>query len=280
VIGSFKAEWRKLRRRPAVLVSAGLLLAVVLVVGYLVPYVSYTNAGAGYRSDTGLSAAQQLQALYPDVFVQHALSRIFPIASAVALVFGALVAGSEYGWGTLRAVFTQGPGRLETLAGRALAVAAALGLMTAAYWAVAAGSSAVVAALQGQPITWPSAVTVLQALGATWLILGAWSVIGMALAFVVRSAPAAIGIGVAYLLAIEGLVFNFLLPLGGDLARNAEKFFPGPNVDAVLQSFGSAVPMRSAAPLVDAWQGAAVVALYLVAAAVLAAAVVSRRDLA
>jgi ABC-2 type transport system permease protein len=280
VIGSFKAEWRKLRRRPAVLVSAGLLLAVVLVVGYLVPYVSYTNASAGYRSDTGLSAAQQLQALYPDVFVQHALNGIFPIASAVALVFGALAAGSEYGWGTLRAVFTQGPRRLETLAGRALAVAAALGLMTAAYWAVAAGSSAVVAALQGHTVTWPSAVTVLQALGATWLILGAWSVIGMALAFVLRSAPAAIGIGVAYLLAIEGLVFNFFLPLGGDLTRTAEKFFPGPNVNAVIQSFGSGLPTRSLAPLVDVWQGVAVVALYLVAAAALAAAVVSRRDLA
>jgi ABC-2 type transport system permease protein len=159
-------------------------------------------------------------------------------------------------------------------------VPAALGLMTAAYWAVAAASSAVVAALQGHAISWPSAVTVLQALGATWLILGAWSVIGMALAFVLRSAPAAIGIGVAYLLAIEGLVFNFFLPPGGNLTRTAEKFFPGPNVDAVIQSFGSALPIKSPTPLVDAWQGVAVVALYLVAAAVLAAAVVSRRDLA
>ena len=279
MIGSFKAEWRKLRKRPAVLVSAGLLLAVLLLFGYLLPYVTYTNAAAGYRSDTGLTAAQELSGLYPLVFVQHGLGGIFPIGAAVALVFGALVAGSEYSWGTLKAVFTQKPGRLETLPGRAAAVAAGLGLMTAAFWIVAAASSVLVALLQGQAIAWPSAVTILGALGATWLILGVWTMIGMGLAFLTRSAPAAIGIGVAYLLAIEAIAVRFFLPLGGDLTRTVEKFLPGPNATAIIASFGSAVPAKTAAPLVDVWQGVAVIALYLVFIGGLAAAVVRRRDL-
>jgi hypothetical protein len=50
---------------------------------------------------------------------------------------------------------------------------------------------------------------VVGALGATWLILGVWTVIGMGLAFLTRSAPAAIGIGVAYLLAIEAVAVRF-----------------------------------------------------------------------
>jgi ABC-2 type transport system permease protein len=279
MIGSFKAEWRKLRKRPAVLVSAGLLLGVLVLIGYLVPYVTYTHAAIGYRSDTGLTAAQSLSGLYPLVFVQHGLGGIFPIGSAVALVFGALVAGSEYSWGTLKAVFTQRPSRLETLAGRAVAIAAGLGLMTVAYWVVAAAGSVLVAVVQGHAIAWPSAVTILGALGATWLILGVWSVIGMGLAFLTRSAPAAIGIGVAYLLAIEALAVRFFLPLGGDLTRTVEKFLPGPNVSAIINSFGTAVPIKTSAPLVDAWQGVAVLALYLVVIGGLAAAVVRRRDL-
>jgi ABC-2 type transport system permease protein len=279
MIGSFKAEWRKLRKRPAVLVSAGLLLAVLVLFGYVLPYVTYTHAAAGYRSDTGLTAAQELSGLYPLAFVQHGLGGIFPIGSAVALVFGALVAGSEYSWGTLKAVFTQKPSRLETLAGRAAAVAAGLGLMTAAFWMVAAASSVLIALLQGQAIAWPAAVTILGALGATWLILGVWTMIGMGLAFLTRSAPAAIGIGVAYLLAIEAIAVRFFLPLGGDLTRTVEKFLPGPNATAIIASFGPAVPVKTAAPLVDVWQGVAVIALYLVFIGGLAAAVVRRRDL-
>jgi ABC-type transport system involved in multi-copper enzyme maturation permease subunit len=280
VIASFRAEWRKLRRRPAVLVMAGLLLLVVVALGYGLPYLSYTHAGQGFRSDVGLSAAQQLTGLYPSVLIQHGLGGIEGVGLALALIFGALLAGSEYGWGTLKTVFTQRPGRLESLAGRVMAAAAATGIMTAAFWAVAAASSVAVALAQSHAISWPAAQTVAEGLGATWLILFFWSVIGMALGFLLRSAPAAIGVGVAYLLAIEGIVLRGLLPLGGDVLRSVEKFFPGPNVGALIESFGPALPIKAATPLVGAWQAIGVLLLYLAVAAALAAVVVRRRDVA
>ena len=38
----------------------------------------------------------------------------FPFFGGVlALMLGVLTLGSEYGWGTLRTLFTQGPGRLR-----------------------------------------------------------------------------------------------------------------------------------------------------------------------
>lgn len=279
MIGSFKAEWRKLVRRPAVMISGAILLVLVILVGYVIPYLIDTHAGTGYRSGQRLSAAQQLTALYPDVLVQQGLGLLARGGAVLALVFGALVAGSEYGWGTLKAVFTQRPRRLQVLAGRAAAVAVSVGVMTVLYWIAAAAGSVAVALLQGHAITWPSGVTLLEGAGATFLILGVWSMIGMALGFLLRSAPAAIGIGIAYVLGVEGLVFTLLAPLGGSTLTSIEKFFPGPNVTAVIDSFGSALPVPAAAPLVGVWQGVAVLAAYFVVIAALAAAVVHRRDL-
>ena len=46
MIGSFKAEWRKLRKRPAVLTMAGLLLALVVLIGYAISYLTYTQPAA------------------------------------------------------------------------------------------------------------------------------------------------------------------------------------------------------------------------------------------
>lgn len=93
--GSFKADWRKLRTRPAPLIMAGLLLVAVVLIGYVIPNTTLTHPTSGLRSDIGLTAAQQLSGLYPKVFVQHGLAGLFPVASTMALIFGALNVGSE-----------------------------------------------------------------------------------------------------------------------------------------------------------------------------------------
>jgi ABC-2 type transport system permease protein len=278
MIGSFRAEWLKLRKRPAVLAMAGLLLAAVVLVAYVLPYLGYVNAKAGFRTDRGLSAAQQLMGLYPAALVPHDLAGLYPFASALALVFGALIVGGEYGWGTMKTVLIQLPGRLETLAGRAAAVVVATGVMTVAFWVVGAIASLGIALLQSHAVTWPPALSVIEGAGTTWLVLCLWSVAGMALAFLLRSAPAAIGIGVAYLLAIEGLVFRLIVPLGGDLLRNVEKVFPGANVGALVGAFGPDVPANTPAPLVGAGQALAVLVLYLAVFGALAALMLRRRD--
>jgi ABC-2 type transport system permease protein len=277
--GVLRAEWRKLALRPANWIICGLFLAVLVVFAYAAAYVSYTHSAAGYRSDTGLTAAQELTTLYPAVFVQQASSGFYPIGAALALLIGVLSVGSEYGWQTLKLVFATGPGRLRTLAARLAVVSALMLGETVAFLGLAAASSLVVAGALGHGVTWPAAGTVLAAVGTGWLILSVFALMGMALAFVFRQAPAAIGAGFAYLLAIEGLVLRLVTPFGGDTLKAVEKVLPGPNATALVNALGTARPVRAPVPLVGAGQAVVVLLLYCAVLGAVAAALVRRRDL-
>jgi ABC-2 type transport system permease protein len=279
VIGTLRAEWRKLALRPANWTVCGLLLAAVAVFAYGVAYLSYTHAALGFRSDTGLTAAQELTTLYPNVFVQQAASGFYPIGAALALLIGILSAGSEYGWQTLKLVFLNGPGRLRTLLARLTAISMLMLCEIGAFLGLAAIASLVVAGLQGHAVTWPAASTVVAGVGTGWLILTVFAFLGMALAFVFRQAPAAIGAGFAYLLVIEGLVVRLVTPFGGDTLKMVEKMLPGPNASALVQALGTSAPVTAPTPLVGAVQAVAVLLLYCTALGAIAAVLVHRRDL-
>ncbi len=109
MIASIKAEWRKNRFRPAFLVSAGLIAGIV-VLFYSAEWYQATHPG-------GVRDAVSILTLYPDQFVNNVMGAGFPLGAAMALVLGALIAGSEYSWGTLKTVFSQRPGRLTTRPG-------------------------------------------------------------------------------------------------------------------------------------------------------------------
>ena len=59
---------------------------------------------------------QLLASTLPDQLVANMLGGFPVFAGALALVFGALVFGSEYGWGTVKTLLTQRPGRGAVLA--------------------------------------------------------------------------------------------------------------------------------------------------------------------
>src|SRR5260370_19352127 len=109
--------------------------------------------------------------MYPDQFVNNVMGAGFPLGAAMALVLGALIAGSEYSWGTLKTVFSQRPGRLATLTGRVVVFQAWMAIMTVIIYAVGARFSAVMASAQGQAIVWPAAIDIVKGMGATWLRL-------------------------------------------------------------------------------------------------------------
>src|SRR6202035_4201796 len=106
----------------------------------------------------GADRAISLLTLYPDQFVNNIMGAGFPLGAAMAPVLGALVAGSEYSWGTLKTTLTQRPGRLSTLAGRLVAFEAWMGIMTIILFAVAAAYSVVIASFQSHAIVWPAAL--------------------------------------------------------------------------------------------------------------------------
>ena len=274
MINSFKAEWRKLRRRPAVWWLGAFIVSLIVVL-YAFNWIEYNSSS--FRPDPHTTLSQLKAALYPNNFANLIASGIGVIGGALMLVMGALAVGSEYGWTTFKTIYTQRPGRLQVLSGQLFAISLVSAIIVAATYAVAAVSSTVIATLAGAAITWPAAVDILKAMGATWLIFEVWILFGMFMAYVFRQSALAIGLGLAYMLAIEGILFRALSGLRLDWLTNVEKFMVGQNAGSLAGSFGNAGP-RAVAPLVSVDHAILVIVVYALAFIIAAGLLVQARD--
>jgi ABC-type transport system involved in multi-copper enzyme maturation permease subunit len=193
---SVAAELLVVRKRTSTWLLLGIWTLLALIFAYIVPYVQYLNG----------SSRQQLGDLLP----QHLVGTLmggFPFFGGVfALQLGVLAFGSEYGWGTLKTLFTQRPGRLRIFAAKLLALAVTLVPFVLVVYACGALSSYGIALREGADLAWPSAWLLLRGLGAGWLILAVWAAFGILLAVLSRGTSLAVGIGILYALVIEGLL--------------------------------------------------------------------------
>jgi ABC-2 type transport system permease protein len=226
MIATIKAEWRKNRFRPAFLVSAGLIAGLTVLVFSSNWYLA-THPGAGERAVT-------LASLYPDHFVNNVMGAGFPLGAAMAIVLGAILAGSEYSWGTLKTLFTQRPGRLTTWVGRLVVFSLWMGILTAILFAIGAGYSTLIASANSHSIAWPTFEAIAEGFGAIWLIFIVNGTIGMALGVVVRQSAAAIGIGVVYLLSIEIIAVRFIDQVSNGDYKWIGNLFVGQNSTALI----------------------------------------------
>ena len=279
MINSFKAEWRKLRQRPAVWVLGGIMLGALILFGYAFNWIQLSFPSAKFHPEGGLTIAQLKTVLYPINFVKNSLEGVGIVGSILTLILGALVVGSEFGWGTVKTVYTQRPGRLQTLAGQVAVVSVITAIFTVAFYSVAAVASLGIALGDHAIITWPATIDILKALGATWLIFESWSLFGMTLAFLFRQSAMAIGIGLAYVLAIEGILFRLLGGFDASWVTTIEKFFLGQNAGALIKSFGQPFPNPGqAAPIVTAGVAVLVLVVYSLVFAGASSLVVRSRD--
>jgi ABC-type transport system involved in multi-copper enzyme maturation permease subunit len=218
------------------------------------------------------------QAMYPANFVVAVLSGGGGgFGGAVALILGALTFGSEYGWATLKTIFTQRPARLEVFAAKLLALAAVLAVYDLAIFTAGALVSALVGAYFGHLTPWPSLLSVLEGVLAGWLILAFWASLGTALAVLFRQAGLAIGLGLVYSLAVEGILFGLLGQF--DWMKNVEKAFPGANGTALIQTLSTRPRSpQNPEPTVGALQAIVVLLAYLVIFAAVSGLVLRRRD--
>jgi ABC-2 type transport system permease protein len=270
MIASIKAEWRKNRMRPAFLVTAGLMAAVVLLVYSLEWYQALHPAGR----DRAFSIAT----LFPDQFVNSVMGAGFPLGAAMALVLGALSAGSEYSWGTLKTSLTQRPGRLSTLAGRLVAFEAWMGIMTIILFAVAAAYSVVIASFQSHAIVWPAALDIAKGIGAIWLVLAVNGALGMALGFLFRQSAAALGVGLIYVTVLQLILVRFITGFNGGSYKWIANWFDGQNANALLGSFTSPAFGPAAPATIGAQQAVLVLVAYLAFFIFVAAALLRQRD--
>jgi len=235
--GSYRAEMFKLVKWPAMWILGAVLLVLAQVFGYLIPYVAYRGGGGGGFAG-GQNPAQLLADILPGRLVPNTLSG-FPIfAGAIALIIGGIAAGSEYGWGTLKTILTQRPRRLSVLGGKLLAIITTILVLVLGVFALNALWSWVIAATEGRPVDWPSALDLARGIGAGWLILGMWSLFGALLGILFRSTSLAVGLGLVWALAVENLVRGFAGLLG--FLDAFQQGLPGTNAGSLVASLGAA----------------------------------------
>jgi ABC-type transport system involved in multi-copper enzyme maturation permease subunit len=124
----FSFELLKLRKRVAVWALGVILIFMVAFFDYFQFYSSIVSL---QEVDTGpagqVTEVQQFKEyLLPGNVTVNVAGLLSFFGGPIALILGALSAGSEYGWGTLKTAFTQRPGRTNVLAGKLLAVGVVL----------------------------------------------------------------------------------------------------------------------------------------------------------
>ncbi len=282
MLASLSAELLKLRKRPATWVLALVWLAVVLIFGYLFFYLisSFPTEGLpeDQRAQQEALGEQLRRGLLPENLLENLfVNGTFGTGGAIALILGALAAGSEYGWGTLKTALTQRPGRLAFLLGKMLALAVFLLLFVLLGLAAGAAGSYAVALLEDAAVKWPPLEDFARAVGMGFLILAVWAYLGFALATLFRGTALAIGLGLAWSLAVESTLT--LLPVENDAYETFRSFLLGENTASLGSYFGSApqgfgVPE----PLVEPERAAATLAAYTVVFVVVAALSFRGRD--
>ena len=276
-------ELFKAGRRPAVWVCVLGLLAAVVTIGYALPWLAetYSPPSSAQGLPSGTTLADFKVTLYPINFVRQTLQQWAVLGGVFALILGVLLQGSEYGWGTVKTMYTQRDGRLVMLAGKVGALAVVVLVLVLGLFAVAAASSTVAALLDGKSLDFPGVAETIKGIGAMFLIYGFWSLFGLTLATLFRQSAMAIGLGLAYALVVEGLIFGFGGGLLGDWVKKIQEWFPIANTSYLADSFG-AIRLRGlpaqAAPYADATHAVAVLATYVVAFVVISAMVLRLRD--
>jgi ABC-type transport system involved in multi-copper enzyme maturation permease subunit len=279
MIASLRAELFKLRKRSATWLIGAVWLILALLFGYLLPYLSWRGEAGTPAAAT--PAEDPIARSVPHGLVATAVQGLPLFAGALAVILGVLVIGNEYGWQTLRVIFTAGPERVQVLVGKIVALLLLLLAVVLATFLVDAPASLLVASLANRPVHWPGAGELARGLLGGWLIVGMWGLFGMFLAVLVRGTALAVGLGLVWSLAVETLLRLFAGAIG--VIDVLQRALPGTNAGGVAAALG--VPAQGdpggtpgVSDAVGGAQAAIVLAAYLVGFTLACALLLRQRD--
>ncbi|MDQ2956729.1 MAG: ABC transporter permease subunit [Actinomycetota bacterium] len=274
-----RAELLSTRKRPGTWIIGGAWVFLAVTFGMLVPYLVYLSLHGRPTSSAG-DTEKLLTGVLPAQFVASSVG-LYPLfGSALMLIFGAVLMGGDYRWGTLGTLLGQRPGRVAMMLGKAAAIGIALLFVTVGVEIAAGGMSALIAALAHRPAHWPGLGTLVEGVGAAWLVSAAAASLGSFLAVLFRNTGAAIGVGLIWLLALENLVSG----IAGTLPalKVVQRLLIGPSGGSLATSLGSATQSNGGVPGVVAVSGSStaiiVLSCYVAVFVGLATLLVVRRD--
>jgi ABC-type transport system involved in multi-copper enzyme maturation permease subunit len=268
------AELLMMRKRVSTWILLGIWAALALTFAYIVPYIQYTN-----NPERGLAD------LLPENLVGTLLAGFPFFGGVLALMLGVLAVGSEYGWGTLKTLFTQGPGRLQIFGAKLVAAAATLLVFVLVAFALGAVASWAIAANEGAEVSWPSASLLVRGIAGGWLVFAVWASLGIMLAVVTRGTALATGIGILYAFVIEGLLSALAREVS--VLDSLVEFFVRANGYSLVAVLGVSAndvsdsgPGSFSGPFVGGGQALLVLGAYLAAFVLATGWLLRRRDVA
>jgi ABC-2 type transport system permease protein len=190
----FVSGLRKLIRRPASLVSVGLLVGLLGLI-----LIAAATVG---QNGTGRSAANARALItFPGAY-DLVLSFMFGLGGLVAVIYGAAIAGSEWSWGTLKTAVARGESRTRYMLSTFAAIMVMVAIGLALTFALGIGLAVVAANIAGISTAGVSDADTLQRLPAMaargWFAVVEQAGLGFAIATLARSQLAGIGAGIAF----------------------------------------------------------------------------------
>jgi len=276
---STRAEILRLRRWPAVWIIIGAWLLLSLMFGYLFNYLTYKTGSSTFASE-GTTKAQLLGDMLPTGVPEVFVDGMPMFGGALMMVLGAIVAGNGYGWGSWKTIFAVGVRREAGVLGSMVALTGAVLVTMAASLVLDLGLSTLIAATESQSIAMPAAGALFKALGAGFLVLEMWALLGFFLGTLVRGAALSVGLGLVWSLVVE----NLLRGVGSLLSwvNTLTEVLPGTAAGSLVGSIVGVSKGGDGTPgVVDTITGgraAVTVAIYIVLAAAATLALVRRRD--
>jgi ABC-2 type transport system permease protein len=280
IMRSSRAELLRLRRWPAVWVTLGAWAALALMFGYVFGYLAYKTGDNSFANE-GESMSSVLRELLPQAVPDVLLQGMPMFGGALMMVLGAMVAGSGYGWGTWKTVFTQGPSRTAAIAGSLVATTVYVVGTVLFTLVLYVGVSLAIALSEGQDVVWPSAGSVVESVLAGVLVLEMWALAGFALGTLSRGPALSVGLGLVWALVVENLLRGVGNLLGA--VETLTHVLPGTAAGSLVGSLIGVDAGGGTPGVVDAVSGTQAtwtVLAYVVALPLLSVVLVRRRDVA
>ena len=203
MIRAFRSEWLKILRPNIILGGAGTMCGfAILAVVLRLSRLGGTHIGPGTDLTAAMVAASNG---FAPLIVFTA-----PFLGLVSLAVCAVAVGMEYSNGTLRNLLVRQPARLRLLTGKLLALGSFVTLAVVVSYGVGLVAALLLVPSHGVSTSaWFTAggvQSLLATAGNLLLATLAWAAYGAVLAIMLRSAAAAISLGLGYLLVGETLL--------------------------------------------------------------------------
>jgi ABC-type transport system involved in multi-copper enzyme maturation permease subunit len=190
----FLAGLRKLLRRPASLISLGLLIGLLALI-----ILAVAATARQIPADQGGGETALLLVTFPGAYTLI-ISFILGLGGLFGVIYGAAVAGSEWTWGTLKTAVARGESRTRYQLSLFAAVALMAGIGLLISFVAGIGLAVVGSTIADVPtggLSDPATLRTLpELLARGWLAVAEETAIGFAIATLARSQLAGIGAGI------------------------------------------------------------------------------------